>query len=935
MKKVILPILILLFSCNLFEFDSNSSDPMGALNLSFNRNLTGLSYYLELTHTSGETKAFSITETTYSITDLIIGEWDIVASVKNDQDTVLYSGSDNFTIGVGETTALTMDLIPVGTGSLEFNLDFGSLSPETVTITAFDQLDPTNFLTLSSLIYTDINGETTINIPSQDIAAGLYQIVVAVTKNSRVIGGLTELVTINASDSVTLNLTVPLSLENSVSNNSVYRLLITEDSDNKIGTWNELTYKLNENSFSLDKSDNLTSSTLDLNKSCTYYVYSESGSKKVKLSLIDGTYPGEIVFTFGSDSRGNFTFTQGGSVLKGDFAYYDTPLNSEMEYFLAENSQALLDINSAPYSGYFLHDLNVSNKSHNFYSQPELILGSSPNVSDLSMVNSVNIQELNSSNVTLTDTSDLTVPKRYRVDFTLNGRPAHITYNFYSKYKGVAEYSLPNELGNGDLTGLAPFNFLNYRSTAYSRFDSQKVYRRGWRYSEAFTFLNGDGVKEDIFNNLKSYLGDTGSNFSFEFKPGLNLGYKSISILDENGNTVFNDCDILGRVNDLILIKARYNPFSKSDKDLELGLAGTDLLSGESAILQYNIPTKRLELYTMDQIKLLDSREVEIVNISTSGIPKSVTYDNNTNIFISSKDNIHKFNILSSTVSAHSTVGDGDHLYYYKRTVGGAGDYLISSDEASSKINVLDVSDLSGSPVGTISTSGFKPVMSVVDETTNTLYTVSSDTYNKIAVYDLGTISAPASKYTNTKTSIYGSILNIQNKFFYSLGGTSLYTMEYQASPTPAFSTPVGLNSLDSDGIAMDHSDDYIAMVGSGSTDSSKGLVIFKDVSTGINSSSILSESSLWHDDGMAGTRLYKDVVIYSSSPTQKYAIVADGGGGVKVFSDITTSTPNLMWDIPINGYCNGVVVDSENIYIVNYTIPATTNKLFIIPHNL
>lgn len=959
MKKILIILsLIILLGCDLFTPET-INDRDGSINLSLTRSLNQPVTIL-LTHSDGTIVEREVTQTAL-IDKLKIGVWTINASVVDSVGTEIYSGSGSATVEAGKVINFTLNIYPKGSGTIEFDISLGDAIGSEVIVSAIDQRDTSKITELFRGVVST-NNYTTGPI---NIAAGIYEIIYSVKKDNAIIGGMSEMVIITNGETISKINTIPTSSQFSIPDNSVFRLYTKSVTGNSSGivSGRYLTYTLNNNAYDLVYTDHFKSYPKDSAQSCLYYVYGEKdsvgNSKKVKLNISSGTYTGEIIFTFGSEDKGEFIFvTTTGDIIEGTFSYLLSPKSSMMDYFFYDNPEVLIDFgqkNSAEISGIYKQSFfpTLTGYDHTFYPQPVVDFTSQPTTSDKTIFSGNQIH--NPEVVSIEDLSG-TTDKKYKVTFSQYGvSGSYIIYNFLSNTKGIAEYNFRGEQGQL-VSGIASFNFSNFRGLPYQRDISgvyEIEYRKTWSYIE-----NYNTGSEDIFSPyfIKDYY--VNSDIAImKFYNKLDIHNQMAihfnqdkAIIGEAARRVFDDCDILGRDGDYLIIKGKY--VNASSSDLLFGLNTGLLNNNDTVYIRYNVVSYNLEVFkeSADYVSLFTNPVVSLnptIALNSSAIPQDMVSDENGNLYISYNGGVEKVNLAAKTSTYTSRVGDGNDIDYLNKSVGDIntqGEYIVITDTAENNVSIYK-NDLTASIYDIPFVLPIKADISLFVEdrfyfhiigkeaTANLRSYRSFDPINFDPVTDqIGSLDVPGANSFYVKVSNVG-----YNDIYTGFNKSDLRLDSIDQSDNSYFNPKISDNNSKKDNDFTDMIDfwdngEFLAIVGSGAVDSSRGFSVY-------DASSVYTprfEIELWHNDGTCGTDNYKGIDIYTNPGTSKvYAIIADGKDGIKIYSSLTTNPPTLEYHYPLPGITSKVYVDANNIYALNYTNPVTTNRIVVIPHTL
>lgn len=577
-------ILTSLLSCNLFD---NESKVGGRVTLSLSREFQGDEVKLKLTHESGYSFEESF-KSTITLDNLKMGTWEIHASVFNKDGVEIRKGLTYVYINDGDNLEVVIPLAPVGVGSIEINAQLLCERADWLYIAAYDTSDYSK----EFVLFNDTPKSKEINLSSQEIPSGLYQIRTAIVRSNRIIGGNTFLALIENSSLTTKDIVIEADTELAINSNIIYRFFIESDPGLVFGQWRTVNYRVYDLDYSLGVDLRYSMSTsypiniVDQGRDYNCSIKVEKTTAKIVEFDVENSnslFQGKFTLTFGSENSGIFKFDDGlgGPILtEGSFTLFEDRREDIVCYQIIEKEFSLLDMpNLGSYDGVFNQILNPLTNKISFYSEPFRDLDTFSKSTTTSLVNNPDIQTFNRDIIWYKGVDDPN--KSYTVSFNLNGVESYIQYFFYSEYKGLAQYQLPNGSG-GLLYSIAPFTLSSYSDYPFMVYDgSHNRYRRTWSYTQSL-----DHLGTDYFNGtLISVASDKGPSTPIDFSFNRSPKYSSIEInISSSPVPLFDDVDYLGKLSTgEYLLKGLYVGDSANDSFLDLSTS--QLLDNEPVII--------------------------------------------------------------------------------------------------------------------------------------------------------------------------------------------------------------------------------------------------------------------------------------------------------------------------------------------------------------
>lgn len=559
MRYIFFVLIFTLVGCNIV----NNTNEGGSLNLSVSRELAGLEIHLSLKHEDGYSLEKIFTDSII-VEDLRPGEWIVSAVIYNDAGIAIKKGLTYATMRADSSTEIVLPLASIGSGQLELNLDFNGEIPEYLEVIAYDTATDYNS---PITVFQGSPGGLVHSVSPQEIPSGLYEIISTLYRGDRMVGGNSTMAIVDNGTLTTTNISLHSDMEYSINSNVLYRLNVkTKSGGSSLGIGNIYNYRIydfdpgpgKDHRYDLTETFGTGYNTMSIQQLCNSTLYIESGVKKVRLivdyyrpdNTRDSDYSGEIILSFGQGNRGNFELnSENGEWAKGEFVLHENNSMRHMDYFFIENRFALLEmVNNTAYGVHFTQELDPRDYSFSFYSSPFVDLTTSGYQSDNANVSSPFIQQYDSFATNILE-PEATPEKKYRVEFYGNGVSSHIQYNFYSRYKGLAEYYVTDGAG-GTISGLAPFNFYTFEALPFNMYDgSHKRFRRNWGYTSSIWYGGSNILGTDTVYALQSDQAGSLKPVTFDIAGN---GYGSISIdmsLTGAANTyepLFDNVDYLG-----------------------------------------------------------------------------------------------------------------------------------------------------------------------------------------------------------------------------------------------------------------------------------------------------------------------------------------------------------------------------------------------------
>lgn len=519
-----------------------------------------------------------------TIDNLKNGNWEIYALVYNSSGVEIRKGLTHAYINNGDSLEIFIPLAPVGVGFIELEINIDS-KVDYLYLAAYDTSD----FNKEIILYDGVPKSTPFTIPSQEIPSGLYHIRSAVMKGGRISGGDVTLALVD-NESLTLHkVEIPSDSEKSINSNVLYRFKVTSGFPGYFTDYHVANYRLFDSDYSasVDMKYHVSESSatdqfrIEKDLSCSLTIDGSGSYKRVHLKVDhpDPNLKGTYKLNYHSENQGTFLFSTdlSGDIALGTFTVIEGDLKTLMEYFLIEQKYTVLDMpNIGPYSGNFTQIIDPRDNSFSFYSEPFINVGipsTSPTATE-AVIKNPDIQTYNLKYDYL-DISDIS-NKSYTVYFTLNGVSSYIRYQFYSEFKGLAEYKLPDGSG-GSVTGVAPFTTYSYESIPFSMYDgSHKRYRRDWGYSQHINYSGINYLNTPL--SVKSPGGvSTGYNWVRFVTNSAN--YNSMELLmSETGAYVtegrfFHDVEYLGNIstNEYLFSGIYFDDGTRNNEYLEVG----------------------------------------------------------------------------------------------------------------------------------------------------------------------------------------------------------------------------------------------------------------------------------------------------------------------------------------------------------------------------
>lgn len=474
-----------------------------------------------------------------------LGDWEFTINGYNGTSSskkLVAAGVKNVTLS-SSSANISVSIYPVGFGSLKLDLDWDvDASADTVRINGSERAN--NSPISEAIDVADMSNYSGYTLSS--IEAGVYDLTITLESNGITLETVKEvLYVIDGTESYkSISLYGTESVNDLSVNDTTFSInkIYLENSNTKIT-------KIQVNNGLLDIFQEDFSSISPTspwikgeNFTVTEDIY--NGHRAIIYTLTNNPNNiSEVIFVFNSDNRGRVLIKDSSYFAEGLF-YYSVGEPEDIYYFLLENSSSLIDFSS---SNLMLGSYKIGHyfNSINMEAYGEIEVGGTPQSLPGESYRPYIPSKLHEL---IIDYSATASPRVYSLSSPLDP-DFYIDYNFFSKYRGIAEYKINSKDRSNTYTGVVPFTFCSNSRT--------------WDNYTPNYYLDWVNYRDDIFRRTFRLTDSNDSKLhykmDFEFISNSQGYCLSVQGFDANDPkvTYFGFIDILGKVDNHYLFKGK------------------------------------------------------------------------------------------------------------------------------------------------------------------------------------------------------------------------------------------------------------------------------------------------------------------------------------------------------------------------------------------